>query len=88
MKQEIVCPSCKVGLRKLFPTDKPYLGENVKFVQGKALKSYVCDQCACPIEKGDDCFAFSIWADHGAQPYYEWEKEFIEPIIESGETAK
>ena len=85
MKQEIVCPKCKDGLRKLFPTDNPYPGEHIKFLKGKALKDYVCDDCAVDIKKDEKCFAFSIWADHGAQPYYPWEKDYILTLNEETE---
>lgn len=78
MKREILCPDCKKELRKTFPSDTPYPGEHVKFVEGKALNEYVCDQCDKEIHIGDPCFAFSSWADYGGIPYYEWEGEFIQ----------
>ena len=79
MKQEIVCPTCKDMLRKLFPTDSPYPNEHVKFVEGEALRGFICDQCAASIGEGDHCFAFTIWADHGRIPYHPWEHDFIKP---------
>ena len=81
MKQQIICPKCKDESRKLFPTDTPYPGEHVKFVKGEALKDYRCDGCGEVIKTGDECSAFSIWADHGAQPYYPWEKDFIKEVL-------
>lgn len=78
MKQQIICPECKDINRKLFKTDTPYPGEHVKFVPGYALRDFVCDDCATPIEKGTECCAFSIWADHGRVPYYPWESACIE----------
>lgn len=78
MKQQIVCMDCKKTLRSLFPTDTPYPGEHVKFIDGKALDKYHCDHCDKDINVGDECCAHSIWADHGGQPYYSWEKDFID----------
>lgn len=78
MKQEIVCPGCTAELQNLFPTADPFPGEHVKFVDGEALSPYMCDQCGAQIDQGDKCTAFSIFTDHGAQPYYEWEHEYLE----------
>jgi len=78
MKQEIICKKDEAESRKLFPNESPYPGEHVKFVPGKALNDMLCDHCGCEILEGQDCCAVSIWADHGAQPYYEWESKFIE----------
>lgn len=80
MKREIICEKCEGETRKLFPNANPYPGEHVKFVKGKAKKDLICDSCAdelTAILEGDDCCAFSIWADYGGIPYYEWEHEFI-----------
>ena len=77
MKQQVICMECRAELRKLFPTDAPYPGEHVRFVEGIALRDYVCDHCGNAIGKGNDCCAHSIWADHGRVPYYPWEEEFI-----------
>ena len=80
MKQEIVCSSCRKELRELFPTDTPYPMEHVKFVDGRAKADYLCDQCGDEILPFQHCTAFSIWADHGTQSYYEWEDKYVEVI--------
>lgn len=77
MKQEIICEKCLPELRTLFPTSNPYHGEHVKFVSGKARKDFFCDHCGKEITATSKCTAFSIWADHGGIPYYNWESEFI-----------
>jgi len=77
MKREIVCESCYKDLKKMFPLENPYPGEHVKFVEGNALHSMVCDNCGTPIQADDNCFAFTIWADHGRRPYFPWESEYI-----------
>jgi len=78
MKREILCPECRVNYRKLFPTNTPYPGEHLKFVDGKSSLSVICDSCTKPIEPGDDCTAFSAWADYGGIPYHKWESEYID----------
>lgn len=78
MKQAIVCEKCRVELRTLFPTDTPYSGEHVKFVDGKARNNFVCDWCGQPVGAGSNCTAFSSWADYGGVPYYDWESKYIE----------
>jgi hypothetical protein len=80
MKQEIACPTCTDELHKLFPTATPFPGEHVKFVPGLALSDYMCDQCGAPIDQGKPCTAFSISSDHGAQPYYKWEHEYVSEV--------
>lgn len=77
MKREILCSKCEPELRALFPTDTPYPGEHVKFVNGKANKDLICDQCGQPIKTNDNCVAMSMWADYGGIPYYEWEPEYL-----------
>jgi len=77
MKREILCPKCRINVRKLFPTDNPYPGEHVMFIDGMALMQYRCDNCDNTILPGDKCTAFSSWADYGGVPYYEWEGEYI-----------
>jgi len=77
MKQEILCPECQTSSRALFKSDTPYPGEHVKYVPGLAKAQYVCDHCGKIILKNDPCCAFSIWADHGRQPYYRWESGYI-----------
>ena len=75
MKREIICVNCAIEQRELFPTDNPYPGEYVKFIEGAALEDYVCDLCSNTIEHTDKCYAFSIYTDR--QPYWAWEHEFI-----------
>lgn len=82
MKQQIICPVCKDLNKKLFKTKAPHPGEHVKFISGYALRDFVCDDCAIPIETDTECCAFSIWADHGGIPYYPWEHDFIEFVDE------
>lgn len=77
MKQEIVCKQCEIELRKQFPNESPYPGEHVKFVVGTANKQYRCDHCDVIIPGGEECCAFSIYANYGGVPYYNWEKDFI-----------
>ena len=80
MKQEILCLDCKKSARESYPNDNPYPGEHIKFVDGKAFKRYLCDHCDKQINQGEDCSCFSIWADHGADPYSPWEKDYIEVV--------
>ena len=77
MKREIICPTCQKQSRKMFHTDTPYPGEHVKFVEGTAKRDFICDHCGTDIFISEECCAFTIWADHGRQPYYAWESEFI-----------
>lgn len=78
MKREILCVWCRPNVRELFPTDNPYPGEHVKFVDGTAKMDRICDQCGCPIEAGQTCTAFSSWADYGGIPYFPWESGYLE----------
>ncbi len=96
MKREILCTECAEKRIKNFGMEKsgasiftadPYPQEHVKLVQGKAVQPFICDYCAVDIMPEEKCFASSIWADHGAQPYYEWEDEFI-TIKKEKEDAK
>lgn len=79
MKRDILCPKCARERKKRYPTSEPYPGEHIKFVKGVALKDMLCDACGkrTEIPKGSEAYAFSVWADYGGIPYYEWEKEFI-----------
>jgi hypothetical protein len=81
MKREIVCETCKEKLKKLFPTDFPYPGERIKFVDGKALFSMICDHCGEPIVKDQPACAVSIWATHGRIVYYHWEHDFLTGLL-------
>ena len=77
MKKEIVFPKCRTELRELFPTDTPHPREHVKFVDGTARYDFICDSCSIPIPKTRECTAFTIWADHGADPYAPWEPGYL-----------
>jgi hypothetical protein len=77
MKQEIICKECLPNLQTLFPTDNPYPGEHVKLVEGKAKNNFICDQCGKEIVAEDKCVAFSVWADYGGVPYYNWEGKYL-----------
>jgi len=76
MKREILCKKCGSEVRARHPNGSKYPGEGIKFVDGFALfGGMICDHCAEPISEGEECTAFSIWADRA--PYYEWEHEYI-----------
>ena len=77
MKRQILCPKCTDDTRKRFPTDNPYPGEHIKFVRGTAKLEFKCDHCDKKIVPGEEATAYSVWADHGRQPYHEWENDFI-----------
>lgn len=77
MKRQIICKSCQYKTKKRFPSDNPYPGEYLKFVEGTAKHPMICDDCGTPIIREEECCAFTIWADHGRQPYYEWEGEYL-----------
>lgn len=78
MKQQIICQKCETDLKKKYPSGiTPYPGEHIKFVDGTAKFHYRCDTCGEEIAAGSPCCAFSIWSDHGAQPYYPWEEDYI-----------
>ena len=85
MKREIVCPKCRKNLRELFPTNNPYPGEYVKFVDGTARHDFVCDSCGKPINYNGKCTAFSCWAEYGGIPYMEWEDEYLREAIKNKE---
>ena len=72
MKQEILCGDCKKSLE---PVLGSYPGEHYSFVEGEALRDYVCDHCMKAIGPGDTRFCFSIWTDR--QVRYNWEPEFV-----------
>lgn len=74
MKKEILCTECAGEARQLFPNDRPYPGENVRFVYGKARDQYHCDWCMKSIHPGDLACAFTIFVD-GETP--EWETEYL-----------
>ena len=78
MKRLIVCSDCEVKQHKLFPKESPYPGEHIKFVGGKAVSDFVCDDCDKTIKRGDLACAISMWADYGGVPYFPWEDDFID----------
>jgi hypothetical protein len=80
MKRDILCNKCAKDRREQYPTDTPYPEEHIKFVHGTARGDMLCDGCTyrTEIKKGEECCAFSSWADYGGIPYNEWEHEFIE----------
>lgn len=79
MKREILCTACALEARELFPTDDPYPGEHVRFVEGIAVKTYVCDHHGGAIAAGESATAFTIWTD--AQGFHDWEGSFLrEPV--------
>ena len=78
MKKEILCPTCAFGAKQLFPIDKPYPGENVRFVYGKAKNQYHCDHCMQSIHPLDLACAFTIFLD-GEKP--EWETEYLTTAV-------
>ena len=77
MKQEIICKTCYPELKETFPSDNPYPGEHVKFVEGTAKLYMTCDHCNSAIIFGEECYAFTIWADYGGQPYFPWEDKYL-----------
>ena len=80
MKQQIVCPACKGKILEARGSHNPYPGEHIKFVPGRAKIDLECDHCAKEIDPGDPAFGYSIWMDHGAEPYYKWEDTFLDLI--------
>jgi hypothetical protein len=79
MKREILCGECKKKNEKIFKrVCEEHPEEHYKFVKGKLKTPCYCDSCNKELFPAlDTVFASSIWADHGAQPYYEWENEFL-----------
>ena len=88
MKQEILCPECIETMKKIREKIKnhPEYNEGVKIKEGKAkAEMFICDLCGSEIEKGEKCYAVSMWKTVGSKlsliginPYYEWEDEYIE----------
>ena len=77
MKREIICLKCEKELKELHGSANPYPGEHLRYVEGKAVDDYVCDQCGISIKKDSLCCCYSIYTDYGGQPYYGWEEEYI-----------
>jgi len=81
VKREIVCPTCEPILRQTFSVAvTEHSEEHFKFLKGKAIHSFFCDQCNCIIGIGDICFAVSLWSDFRGIPYWKWEHEYIEDM--------
>lgn len=77
MKKEVYCMKCKTRVQATI--DGPALppGEHVKYVDGRAKKTMMCDFCSKMIEPGWFCSCFSNYID-GEAPYSPWEADFIE----------
>ncbi len=75
MKREIICKEAMIKRAG----GKDYPGEHRTHKTGIAKSDFLCDSCcpAHPIKKGEECIAYSTWVDYHANPYYEWEDEFI-----------
>jgi len=78
MKREILCSTCEIASRKLFPVESPYPGEHVKFVNGDSIVQCRCDDCDRDIKVGEKVCALSIWVDYGGIPYFAWEDEYMD----------
>jgi hypothetical protein len=79
MKREIICKNDMPSLKKIFErTCAEHPEEHFKIVKGKLIRPCLCDHCGKELFPVlDGAFAVSIWSDYGAQPYYEWESEFL-----------
>jgi hypothetical protein len=77
LKKDILCVGCAKAAKDLFPKDKPYPGENVRFVHGRAKAQYHCDHCFQSIHPTDHACAFTIFLDG---EYPEWETEYLTAI--------
>lgn len=79
MKREIICKECKPSLERIYKkTTIEYPEEHFKFVKGKLKLPCCCDNCGKELFPTlDTVFASSVWADHGAQQYFEWEHNFL-----------
>lgn len=76
MKKEIYCLSCKLKIVELLDKEQPFPpGEHVKYVDGIAKGTMVCDFCNMAIYEGQECCGFSNWIR--GQEYEPWEEEFI-----------
>lgn len=88
MKREILCNGCAKSIKKLFPSEEPFPGEHVKFVEGKAINEYRCDECSCDIKTGTNCVTFSCWTDYSKAKYFPWEEYFIEIAEDKNKEAE
>lgn len=79
MKREIICKNDIPKLKKIFEQScAEHPEEHFKIVKGKLRVPCLCDFCGKELfPVYDTGFAISIWSDFGAQPYYEWEDEYI-----------
>lgn len=82
MKRDIRCKQCADRLEEL---TKNYSDEHCVVVKGVARRDYSCDGCVPinPIQKGDTCYAVSLWSDSMApHARYEagagWEHEYLD----------
>jgi len=81
MKSQIICKQCNHDFPNLFDNkDDESLGEHIKNVVGFSKQDCMCDFCGRGIRKNSVCSANSIWSDHGGQPYYKWESDYINPM--------
>lgn len=82
MKREILCEPCDKRQRKhlaqAFGDFLAPVGEHVKRISGKLLRTCMCDSCAEHLVAGERAVAVSMWSDHAGGPYYEWEHEFLD----------
>lgn len=75
MKQDILCPECAERLKKLHA--KGYPGEHIKFVEGRAKGSFICDFGGEAIEPLSHCTAMSVWGGPFEIPFIPWEHNYI-----------
>jgi len=84
MRREIVCLLCaEVLLRRVMET--AYIGDNIKFVNGKSKRNSGCDRCSNFVLYGKRCTAVSMWSDTVGIPYGPWEEEYLFVIEEEVE---
>ena len=72
MKREITCAECVKNWRAMVGK---YPGEEIKIIEGSALRDYVCDDCVRPLPEGSTVYAMSLYTER--TPYSEWEHDFI-----------
>ena len=81
MERVIYCTECTEKMKGRYRNpERPYPGERIKYVLGKAMRAFVCDQCNRHIAGLTDCFAVSIWVEGGITPYSQlagWEHSFV-----------
>lgn len=83
MKRELLCSGCAKDNRKLFgfrqgvAFARPYAGEGVIHIPGKAKGPFICDMCGKDIMPLEGCVAQTIFTD--TRPYSRWEEACITP---------